>query len=30
MMRTDIDQWYFPPLFHDHVPAPKKPPDVKE
>jgi hypothetical protein len=30
MMRTDIDQWYFPPLFHDHVPAPKKPPDVQE
>ena len=22
MLRTDIDQWYFEPIFHDHIPAP--------
>ena len=25
MFRTDIDQWQFPPIFHDHIPAPPKP-----
>ena len=23
MFRADIDQWYFEPIFHDHIPAPK-------
>ena len=23
MLRSDIDQWYFEPIFHDHIPAPK-------
>ena len=23
MLRTDIDQWYFEPIFHDQIPAPK-------
>ena len=23
MFRSDIDQWYFEPIFHDHIPAPK-------
>ena len=22
MFPTDIDQWHFPPIFHDHIPAP--------
>ena len=25
MLRFDIDQWQFPPIFNDHIPAPKKP-----
>jgi len=25
MLRSDIDQWEFPPIFHDHIPAPPKP-----
>ena len=23
MLRTGIDQWFFEPIFHDHIPAPK-------
>ncbi|MBL8239347.1 MAG: hypothetical protein JNM66_31350 [Bryobacterales bacterium] len=24
MIRTDIDQWFYEPLLHDHIPAPKQ------